>query len=136
MTRLLPFLFLFGCLSNDKKQVTNNPPPPVPSQAPKEDNQWFDKPAGKWWIKGSGLVTWEDAVEACGGEFKVPTANELRLAWSRGLCRPKADEEEACPKAWAASITTSEAITVDLATGQSSVTKKRDEAAVSYCIQI
>lgn len=123
---LLLLAVLAGCVKEKEKTVQAPAPPPL-----KEDNMWFDRVTQRWWITGQGLVEWEEAKGACEGEFRLPKASELREAWSRGICKA-----QPCPKVWAAAITATQAIVFDLANGEASVSRKREESAATYCIQL
>lgn len=122
MRRILLALSLFSCQSKEVHEAPPAPPPP-------QENMWQDRISGAWWVKGEGIVEWADAQSACTGGFRLPTAQELKTAWQRGICKRD------CPKAWATALTTTQAVIFDMTTGEAIVARKREEAASTYCIQ-
>ena len=91
-------------------------------------NQWRDPVEGKRWFVSAALVVWEDAEEACAIPYRLPLATELRTARSRGIC-----SAHTCGVVWSSSIARTEALTVDMSTGTSGVSKKDQAVGMIFC---
>lgn len=48
--------------------------------------EWHDPITGDWWTLSSREVSWGHATGVCVGDYRVPTADEWRLATMRGIC--------------------------------------------------
>ncbi len=50
------------------------------------NTDWHDAVSGKWWTRNIVfLVTQSEAVDACSGTYRLPTASEYRKALLRGM---------------------------------------------------
>jgi hypothetical protein len=126
---LIIFALMTGCITRASRP---RPAPTPPEATPMALNSWYDPVDARWWVLGDRGVEWSDARAACVGHYRLPDGDELRLVRARGVCRG----QDVCPVVWGPSVTITDALTVDLATGVAVVARKSETTPVTYCVEV
>ncbi len=127
MLALMLLALIFGCASPQRQAPLLQPVPPPPQNA----STWWDAVESRWWVVGDRLVDWGDANAACHGSYALPSADALKNAATLGIC-----EGRDCTFGWGPSVSRTEALTIDFATGKTPNKLKSEAGAVAFCVEV